>query len=125
MQFSDNTKQSFKTVIYLIAASIVWSIFCLLLDFTTKAPVIYALSQVTQAFFTLGIVFFMFKTIYMAVRDSLVGLIQPKLKKENEVIHKSKHNDAVSDYPDVDNSDIYYFDDNNESRVNHPKTAVS
>jgi len=130
MTFSDNTKHSFKSACYLIIALVAWSIFCLFIEFTI--PVLNALSQVTSAFLTLGIVFFVFKTIYMATLDGAISLIKPRLKKENDVgesddkgLMSQNKSKIVSDYPDADNSDVYYFDDDNDERrnKNHPSNS--
>jgi hypothetical protein len=127
MQFSDITKRSFKIAIYLMVASFVWSILGIFVAEISKAVVLNAMFTVSNSALSLAVLIFTFKFIYMGSKDMAVGLMKPKLQSESEAQSESEshdNNEVISDYPDVDNSDVYYFDDDNDkTRANYPTNS--
>lgn len=127
MQFSDITKRSFKIAIYLMVASFAWSILGIFVAEISKAVVLNAMFTVSNSALSLAVLIFTFKFIYMGSKDMAVGLMKPKLQSESEAQSESEshdNNEIISDYPDVDNSDVYYFDDDNDKTcANYPTNS--
>lgn len=134
MQFSVTTKHSFNMAAYLIVGSFIWSVFGLIVTEMTKSSIWGAVFSISNAFCSLALCFFIFKMICMGIKDAATGRAKPMVKSKPEVKgeHRSKpasaqsHNVIYCDYPDADNSDLYYFNEDYYTDVrNSPKSESS
>lgn len=141
MQFSVTTKHSFNMAAYLIVGSSIWSVFGLIVTEMTKSSIWGTIFSISNAFCSLALCFFIFKMICMGIKDAATGRAKPMVKSKPEVKreHRSKpatprgrpasaqnHNVIYCDYPDADNSDLYYFNEDYYTDVrNSPKSESS
>jgi len=155
MQFSVTTKHSFNMAAYLIVGSFIWSVFGSIVTEMTKSSIWGTIFSISNAFCFLALCFFIFKMICMGIKDAATGRAKPMVKSKPEVKreHRSKpatprskpatprsrpasaqskpasaqgYSVIYCDYPDADNSDLYYFNEDYYTDVrNSPKSESS